>query len=55
LQLRDPAILAPLEARGKVRYVTGIHAAVGRDYTLLAEMFLQVIARTWKRAASNGQ
>jgi cell filamentation protein len=50
-----PLDFSPLEGRGKARYITGIHAAVGRDYTLLAEMFLRVIARTWKRAASNGQ
>ena len=50
-----PLDFSPLDGSGKARYITGIHAALSRDYTLLAEIFLRVIARTWKRAASNGQ
>lgn len=50
-----PLDFSPLKGRGKARYIAGIHAAVGRDYVPLAEMFLRTIDRTWKRAASNGQ
>lgn len=50
-----PLDFFPLEGRGKARYIAGIHAALERDYAPLAETFLRVIARTWKRAASNGQ
>lgn len=50
-----PLDFSPLDGRGNARYIAGIHAAVGRDYTPLAEIFLRVIARTWKRAASSGQ
>ena len=45
----------PLEGKGKGRYIAGIHAAVGHDYAPLAAMFLRVIARTWKRAASSSR
>lgn len=48
-----PLDFSPLEGRGKAHYIAGIHAAVGHDYTPLAEVFLRVIARTWKRAASS--
>jgi len=48
-----PLDFYPLEGRGQAHYIAGIHAAVGHDYTPLAEMFLRVIARTWKRAASS--
>ena len=48
-----PLDFSSLEGRGNARYVAGIHAAVGRDYTPLRETFLRVIARTWKRAASS--
>jgi hypothetical protein len=47
--------LFPAGGKGNARYIAGIHAAVGRDYTPLAEMFLRVIARTWKRAASSSR
>ena len=50
-----PLDFSPLEGRGKARYIAGIHAALDRDYAPLAETFLRVIARTWKRAASNEQ
>lgn len=50
-----PLDFFPLEGRGKARYIAGIHAALDRDYAPLAETFLRVIARTWKRAASNEQ
>ncbi len=50
-----PLDFSPLEGRGKARYIAGIHAALDRNYAPLAETFLRVIARTWKRAASNGQ
>lgn len=50
-----PLDFSPLEERGKVRYIAGIHAALDRDYAPLAETFLRVIARTWKRAASSSR
>src|SRR5450830_1977610 len=50
-----PLDFSPLEGRGNARYIAGIHAAVGRDYAPLAETFLRVIARTWKRAASSSR
>jgi cell filamentation protein len=50
-----PLDFSPLEGRGKAHYIAGIHAAVGHDYMPLAEMFLRVIARTWKRAASSSE
>ncbi len=50
-----PLDFSALEGRGKARYIAGIHAAVDHDYTPLAEMFLRVIARTWKRAASSNR
>lgn len=50
-----PLDFSPLERRGKARYIAGIHAALNRDYAPLAEIFLRVIARTWKRAASSSR
>ena len=50
-----PLDFSPLEGRGNARYIAGIHAGVGRDYAPLAETFLRVIARTWKRAASSSR
>ncbi len=50
-----PLDFSPLEGRGKARYIAGIHAALDRDYAPLAEMFLRVIARTWKRVASSSR
>jgi cell filamentation protein len=50
-----PLDFSPLDGSGKTRYIAGIHAALGRDYAPLAEIFLRVIARTWKRAASSSQ
>jgi len=48
-----PLDFAPLEGRGKARYIAGIHAALDHNYAPLAETFLQVIGRTWKRAAAS--
>ena len=40
----------------KNAYIGGIHAAMGRDYAPLANMFEAVISQTWKRhAASSAQ
>ncbi len=50
-----PLDFSPLEGRGKARYIAGIHAALDRNYAPLAEMFLRVIARTWKRVASSSR
>jgi cell filamentation protein len=50
-----PLDFSSLEGRGKARYIAGIHAALDRDYAPLAEIFLRVIARTWKRAVSSNR
>ena len=50
-----PLDFSPLEGRGKEPYFAGIRAAIGRDYAPLADSFLRVIGRTWKRASSNGR
>ncbi|MSQ71437.1 MAG: hypothetical protein EXR27_09135 [Betaproteobacteria bacterium] len=50
-----PEVLSEEHGRGKVRYIAGIHASLDRDYAPLAEKFLRVIARTWKRAASRSR
>ena len=48
-----PLDFSPLDGRGKLHYVAGIHAAMGRDYRKLIGLFERVIARTWKGASSN--
>lgn len=48
-----PLDFSPLDGRGKRLYIVGIHAAMGNDYGLLAEMFLRVIDRTRKTASSS--
>ena len=44
-----------LLGRGKRRYIAGIHAALNRNYTPLAELFAGVIDRSRRRVASNKQ
>lgn len=48
-----PLDFSPLAARGKAAYISGIHAAMGRDYRPLAAMFARVIERTRRYAASS--
>lgn len=50
-----PLDFSTLDGRGKARYIAGIHAALSHDYAPLAETFLRVIARTWKRFASSNR
>jgi cell filamentation protein len=50
-----PLDFGPLSGRGKSRYIAGIHAAMGRDYSLLTAMFARVIGRSQQRAASSAQ
>lgn len=48
-----PLDFSPMEGRGKKRYIAAIHAAVGRDYQPMTEIFERVTARTLQRAASS--
>lgn len=48
-----PLDFSPLDGRGKLHYIAGIHAATGRDYRKLIGLFERVIARTWKGASSS--
>jgi len=50
-----PLDFSPLAGRGKRAYVAGIHAAVGRDYAPLAAMFIRVIERSRRLAASSAR
>lgn len=50
-----PLDFSPLDGRGKNRYIAGIHAAMGRDYVLLTEMFRKVIDRTRTSASSSSR
>lgn len=50
-----PLDFSPLDGRGKRRYISGIHAALDRDYLPLTEIFGKVIERTLKRGASSKQ
>lgn len=47
-----PLDFSPLDGHGKRRYIAGIHAALGNDYSLLEGMFRRVIDRTRKTASS---
>jgi cell filamentation protein len=48
-----PLDFSPMEGRGKKRYIAAIHAAMGKDYRPMTEIFERVIARTLKRVASS--
>ena len=50
-----PLDFSPLAGAGKQAYIAGIHAAVGRDYAPLTAMFLRVIERSRRRAASSAR
>lgn len=47
-----PLDFSPLAGTGKRAYITGIHAAMGRNYAPLAALFAAVIGRTKRRVAS---
>lgn len=56
LQAGLPALdFSPLAGRGHRAYIAGIHAAMGRDYRPLAELFGRVIARSRRGAASSAR
>ncbi len=44
-----------LSGRGKAAYIGGIHAALGRDYAPVAQLFLRVIVVSRRPAAANRQ
>jgi hypothetical protein len=44
-----------MDGRGKRKYLSGIHAALDRDYLPLTEIFGKVIDRTRERGASSKQ
>jgi hypothetical protein len=46
---------SPLAGPGRRAYIAGIHAAMSRNYTPLTTMFVRVIARSRRRAASNAR
>lgn len=50
-----PLDFSPLAGRGKRAYIASIHAAVGRDYAPLTALFLRVIERSRRRAASSAR
>lgn len=50
-----PLDFTPLTGAGKRTYIAGIHAAVGRNYAPLTAMFLRVIERSRRRAASSAR
>jgi cell filamentation protein len=50
-----PLDFTPMTGRGRRDYVGGIHAAVGKDYVPLKQLFSRVIERTLWRAASNAR
>lgn len=50
-----PLDFSPLAGAGNRAYIAGIHAAVGRNYAPLTVMFLRVIERSRRRAASSAR
>ena len=50
-----PLDFSPLDGKSRKRYIAGIHAAMGRDYRILTEMFVKVIDRTVKSVSSSGR
>ncbi|MFC4313043.1 Fic/DOC family protein [Steroidobacter flavus] len=48
-----PLDFSPLAGRGKRVYISAIHAAMARDYEPLTRLFLRVIDRSRRLAASN--
>ena len=50
-----PLDFSPLAGNGKRAYIAGIHSALGRDYAPLTAMFVRVIERSRRRAASSAR
>ena len=50
-----PLDFNPLAGAGNRAYIAGIHSAVGRNYAPLTAMFLRVIERSRRRAASSAR
>jgi cell filamentation protein len=50
-----PLDFGPMTGRGKRLYIAGIHTAMNRDYASLTATMARVIARSKRRAASNGR
>ncbi len=50
-----PLDFSPLAGGGKKVYIAAIHAALGRNYAPLSALFLRVIARTRRPAASSAR
>lgn len=48
-----PLDFSPLYGRSKAVYIAAIHAAHAHDYEPLTQLFLRVIAKTWKSVFSN--
>ena len=48
-----PLDFSPMLGRGRRIYIGGIHAAMGRDYRLLAAVFEKTIVRSKQRVAAN--
>lgn len=55
LQAGPPLDFSPLAGAGKHAYIAGIHAAVGRNYAPQTAMFMRVIERSRRRAASSAR
>lgn len=50
-----PLDFSPMAGRGKRAYVAAIHAAMGADYAPLKKLFLRIIDRSERFAASSRQ
>ena len=48
-----PLDFSPMLGRGRLIYIGGIHAAMGRDYRPLAAVFEKIIVRSKQRVAAN--
>jgi cell filamentation protein len=50
-----PLDFGPLAGTGRRGYIAAIHAGVGRDYSALATLFLRIIGRSRRNAASSAR
>ena len=50
-----PLDFSPMAGVGKKAYIAAIHAALGRNYAPLSALFVRVIGRTRRRAASSAR
>jgi cell filamentation protein len=50
-----PLDFNPLAGAGKRSYIAAIHAGIGRDYSALAALFVKVIERSRRNAASSAR